>query len=132
MLNKNRTDQILSIRQHNDFIAGSFSINSSAAAADLNEFMKKKLKKLAEWVLDNQGIIGHIKASIEYPGSVKMYSITEDEVFIKERLDNCNTVSVAVIAAFVDKEEIRRQLETCLEEVRMLENYSDGSKEQSS
>lgn len=126
-----RTDQRVGIRLHQNSIIGSFSVVSHAAADDLNGYMHKKLKTLADWVITKQGIIGHIKASVEQPGLVTMYSITDSEVSRKEGADNSIQVSITMIVFFVNKEEVQKQLEICLEEIQALEKYTDESKEQS-
>ena len=124
-----RADQTIGVRQHQNSIIGSFTVVSHAAADDLDEFVKKKLKTLADWVSANQGIIGHIKASVKHPGSVTMYSITDDAVSLKERTDNPIRVSITMIVFFIKKEEVQTQLEICLKEIKILEKYADESEE---
>lgn len=78
-----------------------------------------ELKKLAEWVEEQGGIVGHIKAFLTELGYTSMLSTTGDDVQIKETWKPKVIVNIAIIA-FVGNDG-----DLCAKLVETLEKLND-------
>lgn len=63
----------------------------------ISEKLQTELKKLASWVEENGGIVGHIKAYLDGGGRGYMLSTTGDEVHCKEMQSSLVHVVVTAI-----------------------------------
>ncbi|ACL19165.1 hypothetical protein Dhaf_1105 [Desulfitobacterium hafniense DCB-2] len=111
-----RSDNIESHR-HNDALVCSGNRN---IIGDL-EVVKKKLRDemgmFAEWVEKRDGIIGHIKASIEVSGPAFVLSTTGGEVSSREVSSTTIHVSIVVIVFQMDKQKTEDQIEALLDKL---------------
>lgn len=60
--------------------------------------LARELKTLADWIEDQGGMVGHIKAFLKEQGNSAMLSTTGEYVQIKETLNPKVTVNIAIIA----------------------------------
>lgn len=77
-----------------------------------------ELKTLADWVEDQGGMVGHIKAFLTEKGYSSMLSTTGDDVQIKETRMPKVTVNLAIIVFFKNEDLL------CLKLAELLEKLS--------
>lgn len=86
--------------------------------AVVRDALEKEMKILAEWVEDQGGIVGHIKAFLTENAWSSMLSTTGGDVQIKENRTPKVTVNMAVIVFVKDESLLRAKLVAAL---KMLE-----------
>lgn len=81
--------------------------------------VKKKLTrevgKLAEWVEENKGIIGHIKGLVDVRGSVYMVSTTGGETASKEMPISNITIYLVAIVFNIDMKKVECRMASLLD-----------------
>ncbi len=104
---------IVKIMIHEDAVSGSFCVKTSLSEHAVNNILSENMIKLAKWVKENHGIIGHIKAVVTGGSGAKMFSITKDEVNNNNNGANLNAPFEVLFTAIVFNikiEEIERKL----------------------
>ncbi|MDR2520204.1 MAG: hypothetical protein LBC69_04015 [Eubacteriaceae bacterium] len=72
-------EEYTGITTHDESIVGSVRRFYNGTYADAVEYLKGKVKAVAEKVGEAGGIIGHIKANVKSSGDFTMLSVTDDE-----------------------------------------------------
>ncbi|MBU4440692.1 MAG: hypothetical protein L6276_02520 [Acetobacterium sp.] len=93
----------ISITHHENAVIVSAEREISGDYAQVKETLALGLKELADWVDNQNGLVGHIKAHLSAKGNSAMLSTTGDAVQIKETEGTGILINLAVIV-FVENE----------------------------
>lgn len=96
-------DNNISITHHENAVIVSAEQEIPGDYAQAKEVLALGLKKLADWVENQNGLVGHIKAHLSAKGNSAMLSTTGDAVQIKETDSTGVLINLAVIV-FVENE----------------------------
>ena len=77
--------------------------------ASLQDALKKEMDRIAAWIRDHDGFIGHVKAGIEEKKTT-MLSITDQELNEKSSGLTVVTVNLASIAFGISIEELEEEV----------------------
>ncbi|UWG97640.1 hypothetical protein LPY66_02050 [Dehalobacter sp. DCM] len=100
-----------SIHIHNTdgAIAASFAVDI-VAGNEVEKVISEEMQKLAQWVNDQGGIIGHIKAKMTVSKPTVFLSITSDVLQRKIAAENHASIGLAAIVFNVDQKELRKKI----------------------
>ncbi len=112
------SDSIIKIILHEGAVSASFNAETILSEEAASAVITENMLKLAEWVKENHGIIGHIKAAVTGGAGVKMFSITKNTVSSKDNKEQLETPFNILFTAIVFN------IETEMFEHRLLEIYN--------
>ena len=102
---------------HDNAIIGTVKCRIPGAYEDGVAILKEKMDKVARWVEDKDGLIGHIKAFVTEEKRTCMISIPEaGDLQVKQGAADALMVSNANIVFGVDKEEFEGLLKEVYKE----------------
>jgi len=101
-------EEYTGITTHDESIVGSIRRFYPGAYSEAVDYMKGKVKTIAEKVTSAGGIIGHIKAFIRAEGDSCMLSVTDDESDsnVRDYVSSKNTLELASIVFLITKEQL--------------------------
>ena len=105
-----------SLRRNNTIITlNAYTQDEACEDVKQTEILLKQLfKNIARNITEQNGIIGHIKASMER-SEVIMISLTDTEAMKKEALSPTIKIHAAVIALFIDKKILTQIVESAID-----------------
>ena len=111
-----RNNTIITLNAYTQDEASVISLEwSSCEDVKQTEILLKQLyKNIARNITEQNGIIGHIKASMER-SEVIMISLTDTEAMKKEALSPTIKIHAAVIALFIDKKILTQIVESAID-----------------
>lgn len=81
----------------------------------LQEDIARILEDIASWVTENNGIIGHLKSSLQTEGETIMLSLTDEKVESKRVKSKKCKISMACIVFGIDERDMEKKLSEDLE-----------------
>ena len=112
-LHKNNTIIALNAYEQDDASVISLEWKSCKDARQTEVLLKQLFKNIARDITDQNGIIGHIKASMER-NEVIIISLTNTEAMKEEALSPNIQIHAAVIALCIDKNTLAQIVESAL------------------
>lgn len=97
------------IHKTDDAIAASFALDITDVN-ELEQVISEEMQKLAQWVDEHGGIIGHIKAKMTVSEPTVFLSITLDVLQRKVAAENRASIGFAAIVFNVSQDELRKKV----------------------
>jgi len=107
----------ISITHHENAVIVSAEREISGDFTQTKETLTLGLKELADWVDNQNGLVGHIKAHLAEKGKSAMLSTTGDEVQVKEIHHPTVILNLAVIVFVADEDGLANHISAMIEKL---------------
>lgn len=119
---------VLSWNRHEGALAGSFALLLSSDMTVLEPSLTRELYNIRDFIWEKGGIIGHIKASLEEPQTISLFSITDRELCSRREISEKYILRVAVIAFMPEEKEFAGFLESCMKRLKSIKHHEEEKK----
>ena len=100
----------IQIKHHEGAIVCSLEHRISGDPDNLKEIVYSTISEIAEWTIQQGGLVGHIKASLQTSCGNLIYSCTGDEIHIHEVPGQGNYLDFTAIVFFVEEKQLEKHL----------------------
>lgn len=100
---------------HNGALVCSGNRNFTGDLTKVKEYLEREVGMYAEWVEENNGIVGHIKGLVEFRGPVYTVSTTGGEATCKEMPVSDITIDLVAIVFNIDMERMESRMASLLD-----------------
>ena len=105
----------IQIKHHEGAIVCSLEHSISGDPDKLKELVYSTISEIAEWTIQQGGLVGHIKASLQTSCGNLIYSCTGDEIHIHEVPGQGSYLEFTAIVFFVEEKQLESHLEPLLQ-----------------
>ncbi|NTW71676.1 MAG: hypothetical protein HGA49_05480 [Eubacteriaceae bacterium] len=107
----------MKVYKHDQATVASACFVSREEVHSLQKKISEILKDMAGWVSENNGIIGHLKSSLQTQGETIILSLTEDSVNANKSGSKEVTINLACIVFGIDEKDMEKKLADVLDPV---------------
>ena len=100
----------IQIKHHEGAIVCSLEHRISGDPDKLKELVYSTISEIAEWTIQQGGLVGHIKASLQTSCGNLIYSCTGDEIHIHEVPGQGSYLDFTAIVFFVEEKQLEKHL----------------------
>jgi hypothetical protein len=100
----------IQIKHHEGAIVCSLEHSISGDPDNLKELVYSTISEIAEWTIQQGGLVGHIKASLQTSCGNLIYSCTGDEIHIHEVPGQGSYLDFTAIVFFVEEKQLEKHL----------------------
>ena len=104
----------IQIKHHEGAIVCSLEHRFSGNPDKLKDLIYRTIFEIAEWTIQEGGLVGHIKASLQTSCGNLTYSCTGDEIHIHEVPGQGSYLAFTAIVFFVEEKQLEKHLEPLL------------------